>query len=75
VPYMDAVPFDVLLDITPGDFQPQQRILGDGPDMQLELLQVLEKMNKNTEVALAVAPSESNRGWRLLDRLTVLQGR
>jgi hypothetical protein len=61
VPHEDAVLFDMLLDIAADEFEPQQSEMSDGPDIQLEIWHVLEKMQQDTEAASAVAPSKSHR--------------
>lgn len=58
VPYEDAILLDMLLDIAAGDFTPHQRKITDGSGIQLEILQALEVMQKDTESASAATPSK-----------------
>ena len=67
VPFEDAILFDMFLDLVSKNFEPHTRIVEDGPRIQLEILQALEKLQTEAEAAAGMTPSTFTQGltWRL----------
>lgn len=51
VPFQDAILLDMLVDLIANDFVPHQRCLEDGLAFQLEIMEALEKAQKEAAAA------------------------
>ncbi|KAF9739438.1 hypothetical protein PMIN01_02072 [Paraphaeosphaeria minitans] len=70
VPFEDAIVFDMLLDLVTNNFEPHTKIIEDGPGLQLEILQLLEKANQE-----AVEAADRASGKRRLSMQERLDGK
>ncbi|KAF1950118.1 hypothetical protein CC80DRAFT_554581 [Byssothecium circinans] len=53
-PYQDAILFDMLLDLAIDEFKPHTRTIEDGPQIQLEILEALAKVQQEAEMAAGI---------------------
>lgn len=62
MPFEDAVIFDILIDLVTGNFEPHTKTIDDGPSLQLEILQLLEKAQQEAIEAADMASGLWNLG-------------
>ena len=63
VPFEDALVFDMLLDLVTDNFEPHTKTIEDGPGLQLEILQLLEKVQREAVEAADIASGIASKAF------------